>query len=184
MEHSDSRLLPVAVLNERRPRAVWLRLSGKTVNETATLCELNRATVIEVMKAYRQGGWEAVPVQEHRGPNKGEGCLLDARQQETIRDLIRTHTPDELELPFTLWSRPAVTALVERETGVRLAVRTAGVYLQRWGYTPQKPLNKAYEQDPVAVQRWLDEEYPAIAQRAVTEGGEIFWGDENGVAQR
>jgi hypothetical protein len=64
---------------------------------------------------------------------------------------------------------------------VRLAVRTAGKYLKRWGYMPQKPLNKAYEQDPVAVQPWLDEEYPAIARRAMAEGGEIYWGDETGL---
>ncbi|HYD61689.1 MAG TPA: IS630 family transposase [Noviherbaspirillum sp.] len=181
MERSDSRLLSVPVLNERRRRAVWLRLSGITVDETAMLCELNRGTVIDVMKAYREGGWEAVSVQEHRGPDKGEGCLLDEQQQATIRTLVQEHTPDELELPFALWSRPAVTALVERETGVRLAVRTAGQYLKCWGYTPQKPLNKAYEQDPVAVQRWLDEEYPAIARRAQAEGGEIYWGDETGL---
>ena len=95
--------------------------------------------------------------------------------------MIRERTPDELGLPFMLWSRPAVTALIEREYGVRLAVRTAGKYLKRWRYTSQKPLNKAYEQNPVAVQRWLDEEYAAIARRAAAEGGEIYWGDETGL---
>lgn len=181
MERSDSRRLPVPVLNERRRRAVVLHLRGMTLDEVSTVCELSRNTVIDAMKAYRAGGWDAVPVREHRGPPKGEGCLLDAQQQEAMRALIRDHAPDELGLPFLLWSRPAVTALIERETGVRLAVRTAGKYLKRWGYTPQKPLNKAYEQNPAAVQRWLDEDYPAIARRAAAEGGEIYWGDETGL---
>lgn len=181
MERSDSRLLPVPVLNERRRRAVMLQLSGMTLDQVSAVCELSRNTVIGAMKAYRTGGWDAVPVRAHRGPAKGEGCLLDERQQQTIRALIRQHTPDECGLPFMLWSRPAVTALVERECGVRLAVRTAGKYLKRWGYTPQKPLNQAYEQDRSAVQRWLDEEYPAIAGRAAAEGGEIYWGDETGL---
>lgn len=180
MERSDSRLLPVAALNERRRRAVMLRLSGMTLDEVSALCELNKNTVIGVMKAYREGGWEAVPVQEHRGPERGSGCLLSEQQQEAIRTLIVEHTPDELGLPFALWSRPAVAALIERETGKRLIVRTVGKYLKRWGYTPQKPLNKAYEQDPAAVQRWLDEEYPSIARRTADEGGEIYWGDETG----
>lgn len=181
MERSDSRLLPVPVLNERRRRAVMLQLNGMTLDEVSKMCELSRNTVIDAMRAYRAGGWDAVPVREHRGPAKGEGCLLEEPQQQAIQTLIREHTPDELGLPFLLWSRPAVTALIERECGVRLAVRTAGKYLKRWRYTPQKPLDKAYEQNPAAVQRWLDEEYPAIARRATAEGGEIYWGDETGL---
>jgi hypothetical protein len=62
--------------------------------------------------------------------------------------------------------------------GSRLTVRGAGNYLARWGFTPQKPIKKAYEQRPEAVRKWLDEEYPGIAQRAKAEGAEIHWGDE------
>ena len=68
--------------------------------------------------------------------------------------------------------------LIERECGIALSVRSVGQYLARWGFTPQKPLKRAYEQRPQAVQKWLDEEYPAIEARAKTEGGEIHWGDE------
>src|SRR4051794_31673154 len=56
-----------------------------------------------------------------------------------------------------------------------------GTYLARWGYTPQKPLRRAYEQDPAAVRRWLRREYPTIAARAKAEKGVIFWGDESGL---
>lgn len=180
-ERSDGRRLEVSVLNERRRRAVKLYLVGMTLDEISDVCELNRNTVIRAAKAYREGGWEAVPVQAHRGPSKGDGSLLDGAQQEAIEMLIVSHTPDELGLPFALWSRPAVTALVERETGVRLAVRTAGKYLKRWGYTPQKPLRQAHEHNPEAVKRWLEQEYPAIARRAKAEGGEILWADETGL---
>ena len=81
-------------------------------------------------------------------------------------------------MEFALWSRAAVMQLIEREYGIRLSVRGVGNYLQRWGFTPQKPIRRAYEQRPEAVQKWLDEAYPAIAQRAGVEGGEIHWGDE------
>jgi transposase len=64
---------------------------------------------------------------------------------------------------------------------VRLAVRTMGTYLARWGFTAQKPLRRAYEQDPAAVRRWLRRDYPAIAARAKAEAGAIFWGDETGL---
>ena len=56
-----------------------------------------------------------------------------------------------------------------------------GLYLARWGFTPQKPMKKAYEQSPAAVKKWLDEEYPVIAANAKGEGAEIHWGDETGL---
>ena len=71
--------------------------------------------------------------------------------------------------------------LIEQHFGVRLAVRTMGTYLARWGFTAQKPLRRAYEQAPAAVRRWLRRDYPAIAARAKAEGGAIFWGDETGL---
>lgn len=86
--------------------------------------------------------------------------------------------PEQLKMEFALWSRIAVGQLIEREYGIRLHVRSVGKYLKRWGFTPQKPIRRAYEQSPAAVQAWLDEDYPAIAQRAKAEKAEIHWGDE------
>lgn len=181
MERMDSRRLPVAVLNERRRRAVMLRLSGMTLTQVCTLSELARATVVAAVKAYHRGGWDAVAAQVHRGPKKGQGCILNEQQQQAIQTLIHAHMPDQLGLPFALWSRPAVSALIGKEYGMTLPVRTVGSYLQRWGFTPQRPLDRAYEQNPTAVQAWLGKEYPTIAQRAKAEGGEIYWGDETGL---
>jgi transposase len=181
MERSDSRLLPVAALNERRRRAVTLRLSGMKLKQVCALSELSKGVVIAAVQAYHRGGWDAVAVQEHRGPEKGAGSILDEQQQQTIRSLIHAYAPDRLGLSYALWSRPAVAALIEKAYGMALPVRTVGGYLQRWGFTPQQPLNKAYEQNPAAVQAWLGEEYPAIARRAKVEGGEIYWGDETGL---
>ena len=115
------------------------------------------------------------------GPEPGYGRFLGAEQEAEARDLIRRHTPDELGLPFALWSRAAVRELIWQRSGVRLAVRTMGTYLARWGFTAQKPLRRADEQDPAAVRRWLRRDYPAIAERAKAEGGTIFWGDETGL---
>src|SRR5215208_2581687 len=74
-----------------------------------------------------------------RGPEPGCGRLLDRRQEAEVRDLIRRHLPDALGLPFALWSRAAVRELVWQRCRVRLAVRTMGTYLARWGFTAQKP---------------------------------------------
>jgi hypothetical protein len=50
-----------------------------------------------------------------------------------------------LDLPFALWNRAAVRDLIRKRCRVRLAVRTVGKYLARWGCTAQKPLRRAYE---------------------------------------
>ena len=98
-----------------------------------------------------------------------------------MQKLIADKTPDQLKMPYALWSRAAVAELIEQRFGLKLKVRTMGMYLQRWGFTPQKPMRKAYEQSPAAVKKWLDEDYPALAQRARAEGAEIHWGDESGL---
>jgi transposase len=84
-------------------------------------------------------------------------------------------------LPFALWTRDAVRQLIADRFGIRLSVSTIGRYLKRWGFTPQKPLRRAYERDPAAVEEWLDEEYPAIRRQAKRENAEIHWGDEMGL---
>ena len=81
-------------------------------------------------------------------------------------------------MEFALWSRAAVMELIKREYAVVLHVRSVGKYLKRWGFTPQKPIKRAYEQSPAAVKDWLDTQYPEIARQAKAEGGEVHWGDE------
>jgi hypothetical protein len=111
----------------------------------------------------------------------GEGRTLTAVQENELRKLITDKMPDQLKLPFALWTRRAVAELIEQRFGLKLPVRTMGEYLKRWGFTPQKPLRKAYEQQPKAVQEWLTTSYPVIAAAAKAEGAEIFWGDQTGV---
>ncbi len=73
-------------------------------------------------------------------------------------------------------SRGAVRQHIDQELGLKLSIRAVGNYLARWGFTPQKPIKKAYEQRPEAVKAWLDAQYPAMEAKA--EGAEISWGDE------
>ncbi|MGL4554985.1 MAG: winged helix-turn-helix domain-containing protein [Gemmataceae bacterium] len=81
-----------------------------------------------------------------------------------------------------LWTRRPVRALVRKEFGLGLAVRTVGLYLQRWGYTPQRPARRARKQNPDEVKQWLEAAYPGIAARARREGARVLWCDEVGVA--
>lgn len=113
-----------------------------------------------------------------RGKKQGEGRKLAPEQEAALRKMICDKRPEQLKMDFALWTRAAVTELIERECGLKLCVRAVGNYLKRWGFTPQKPIKRAYEQRPEAVKQWLDAQYPAIEKRAKAEGGEIHWGDE------
>jgi transposase len=180
MDTIDGRKLSEAVLNERRRRAVKMRLGGATIAATAKLCEIGERTVWAATKAYACGGWSAVIVQHGHRP-KGSGRLLTLEQEREVQRLIRDHVPDQLKMSYALWTRQAVRELILRRYDVLLCVRAVGNYLKRWGFTPQKPLTKAYEQSPETVGKWLDEEYPTISKRAKHEGAEIHWGDETGL---
>jgi transposase len=180
MEKMDGRKLPIEALNERRRRAVKMRLSGATVKVAAAQCELGRNAVIRASQAYARGGWKAVPVAAGGRPI-GSGRRLSEAQESEVQALIRDRTPDQLKMSYALWTRQAVGEWIAARYNIPLQVRTVGKYLKRWGYTPQKPLKKAYEQSPAAVSKWLGEQYPLIAKRAQQEGAEIHWGDETGL---
>ena len=95
--------------------------------------------------------------------------------------MIVDKMPDQLKLDFALWTRKAVKELVARELGIVLGLTTMGDYLRKWGFTPQKPKKRAYEQCSKKVQQWLDQEYPKIKAQAKQDNAEIHWADETGV---
>ena len=168
------------VLNERRRLAVRLRAKGRTLAVVAQEVDLSVPTVMQAWRAYEAGGMAAVNV-KRRGRRVGEKRRLEARQEVTIRKLICEKTPDQLKMDFALWTRQAVCQLVRDRFGIDVPLRTMGDYLQRWGFTPQKPIRRAYEQRPAEVRQWLDTQYPEIAARAKAENAEIHWGDETGL---
>ena len=141
---------------------------------------LSYPTVRGVIDRYEREGTATIRPTP-RGRQGGDGRHLTEEQEHLVRQIICDKRPEQLKMEFALWNRAAVMQLIERECGIRLSVRGIGNYLKRWGFTPQKPIKKAYEQRPEAVKNWLDNEYPAIEQRAKAEGAEIHWGDETAV---
>ena len=166
--------------HERRVQVIRLRAAGHTYEAIAAQMGLSRTGVFDICKRHAEGGAKALR-DSIGGRQIGEGRRLTAEQETEVRKLICDKTPDQLKMPYALWTRGAVAELIEHRFGIRLPVRTMGLYLSRWGFTPQKPIRRAYEQSPVAVRKWLDVDYPAIAERAKAEGAEIHWGDETGL---
>jgi transposase len=174
----DARPLSDEVLEALRVRALHGCALGFSQNEVADLLGVARETVCRWWSAYRSGGLDALP-QERTGRPEGSGRLSDA-QARHIQQRLDEHSPEELGIASPLWSRQAVGALIQKEFGIALAVRTVGDYLKRWGYTAKKPSRHAKDQDPAEVRQWLEETYPAIEKRAQEEGAAISWCDETG----
>ena len=103
---------------------------------------------------------------KRRGRRAGEASALGARQMKRIETMVIGKMPDQMRLPFYLWTREAVGALIEREYGLKLSPASVGNYLKRWGMSPQKPVRRAYERSDEAIARWLDTDYPLIAANA------------------
>jgi transposase len=180
IELPDGRSESNEVLEALRLRAVHARELGYAVVDIATILGVREETVSRWCSRYDQGGREALPG-DRTGRPIGSGRLLTGEQEQYIQQMIEAETPQESKIPAALWTRQAVRELIKQQVGVRLPIRTIGEYLRRWGYTPQKPVRKAYRQDPERVAEWLERTYPEIEERASQESGEIHWGDETGV---
>ena len=181
MAEGDARSLSQDAQEALRVRGVRLIVEeGWTQVAVADALGVSDRVVGRWMKRYRRGGWKAL-AKRRRGRRPGEQQALTAAQQNRLVELIVGHCPDQLRIPGLLWTRSAVQALIERETGVALEISSVGRYLRAWGFTLKRPTKRAAEQDPVVVQAWLEEIYPQLERKAKREGALILWGDESGI---
>lgn len=179
----DFRKLPPATQAELRRIAVNMVLSGKSRIEVAEAIGANRRFVGEWVKAFEVSG-EAALIGGKRGRRPGEQKALNRRQEAMIRRLVAGRCPDQLRLPFALWTREAVGQLIAQRTGITLSLTSIGTYLSSWGMTPQRPIRRATERDEAAIKAWMEQDYPAIVKRAKKEKAEIHWADETGVSNQ
>ncbi len=178
MKRQDIRFLSPAVQDALRERVIQAVRGGKSQTEAARIFGVSRQSVNKWYRWWVEKGKRGLRSRPRGRPSSIQ--LLPWQAAVVVR-LITDRCPDQLKLPFALWTREAVRDLIGQRFGIRLSVWTVGRYLKRWGFTPQKPLRRAYERDPQAVRRWLSKEYPAIRKRAKREGATIFWGDEMGM---
>jgi len=178
MKTKDARSLPAVAQEDVRFKAVKAVVGGKKQVEVADIFGVTRQAVGKWVRAYREGGFKALKAAKQGRP-KG-GSLLPWQAAQIAKTVIDRH-PDQLKLPFYLWTREAVAQMIEAKFGIRLSVWTVGRYLGRWNFTPQKPIRKAFEKDPEAVRQWLEQRYPAIRKQAKREKARIYWGDEMGI---
>ncbi len=139
---------------------------------------LSKSAVDKIWTRYRTKGARGLKSKK-RGVTGGK--KINGKQSAQVRQLIKDKLPDQLKLPYGLWTREAVQQLILIRYGIELSRWQVGRYLKSWGYTPQRPITKAFEQKPELVKQWLEKEYPAIKKRAQKERAIIYFGDETGM---
>jgi transposase len=177
----DSRSLNQSAQEILRIKAVNAIISGKTQDEVAALFDVSLKAVNNWWRIYRELGMPGLRMKSRRPKSADEGGKLKGWQCASVVRTIMKKTPDQLNFGFMLWTRDAVAELIKERFKVRLSKWTVGRLLKQWGMSPQKPVKKAYQQQPEVVKNWLDKEYPRIARKAAQEKAEILWGDEMGV---
>jgi transposase len=138
----------------------------------------SRTTIYKWIKAASAPG---VGLQALRStPATGRPRSLTPRQEQQVFRWINGRDPRQYGLDFGLWTRSIVAALIEQKYGIRLGLTAIGALLAKLELTPQKPLQRAYQRDPEAITKWQRDTFPAIARRAKTDGGEVYFWDESG----
>lgn len=177
MRENDGRKLGHDVLEEMRKRAVRQVEAGESPEVVVRTLGFARATIYNWLAKYREGGMEALKAK----PLLGRPPKLQGRQLQWLYKTIAGKNPMQLDFEYALWTREMVGELIERKYRLRLSGVSVSRLLKKLGFSPQKPLRRAYQQDAEAVKRWLEEEYPRIKAVAKREKADIYFCDEASV---
>ena len=177
MRETDGRKLKHDVLEALRIRAVRRIEQGESPELVIKALGMNRRTIYRWIARYRERGIDGLKAT----PLSGRPLKLSGAKLQWIFRTVVTKNPLQLRFPFALWTREMVQELIERKYGIRLSVVSVGRLLKKLGLSCQKPLMRAFQQDPILVQQWMEEDYPKIRQLARLQKAEIYFEDEAGV---
>ena len=163
-----------------RKSIIRLCKAGKENEEIAEILDVSLRHVQQTKKQYKDGGIEGIKPKK-RGRRHGAKRILTPEQEREIQQIIVDKTPDQLRFKECMWNRKNIAELIRRKYGVAMPESTMGVYLERWGFSVQRPVKRAYKQDSTKVNNWLEAEFPGITARAKEENTEIYFGDETGL---
>ena len=174
----DGRQLDRQTLEAIRLMAVERVREGERPAAVISAYGFNRTTIYKWLRAAQQPGVGIKAL--HSTTATGRPRSLTPQQERQVFRWINGRDPRQYGLDFGLWTRVVVADLIEQKFGIRLGVTAVGELLAKLGLTPQKPLQRAYQRDPQAIEPWQREVYPAIAKQAKAERAEVFFWDESG----
>ncbi len=173
----DGRTLSHDVSEQIRIMAVRRVREGERPSDVIRGYGLCRTTIYKWLRAARRGGEKALRARRAPGPKP----KLTNRKKRRVFRWINGKDPRQYGFDFGLWTRRIVQSLIWEEFGVELGITAVGRVLAELEITPQKPLRRAYERDPKAIARWMEEDYPRLRARARRRSAKIFFLDEAGV---
>jgi len=136
-----------------------------------------RTSIYKWLRKVRRGG-RGDPLLSSKGT--GRPPKLTGKQMRQVFRWINGKDPRQYGFDFGLWTRQIVAALIAERFGIELSLASVGKLLANLNLTPQKPLQRAYERDPAAIEAWKRKIYPQLAARARRVGAEIYFWDESG----
>jgi transposase len=178
MKEKDARFLPPVVQQELRQRAIELFLDNTSQKNISKILGVSRQSVWKWVKSYKELGDKGLKIRKRGRPQGGQ---LQPWQSAQVVKIVKNSCPDEIGMPFLLWTRESIGSLIKKIFDITLSKWTVGRYLSKWGFSPQKPSRKAVEQNPQAIRNWLQIEYQRIHKQANKEQATIHWGDEMGL---
>ena len=174
----DGRTFDHKTLEEIRLMAVERVREGERAADVIEAYGFNRTTIYKWLKAALTPGLGVRALRSTKATGRPRS-LTPAQERQVFR-WVNGRDPRQYGLDFGLWTRAVVSELIEKKFGIRLGVTAVGELLAKLGLTPQKPLERAYQRDPEAIEKWQRETFPAIAKQAKVQGAEIFFWDESG----
>jgi transposase len=173
----DARAYSHDMLEALRFDAVKRIEAGESPEVVAAGLGFNRRTIYRWLEAFHYGGEDALAAK----PVPGAPPKLGAQQMAKLARMIRDKTPLQYSFEFALWTLAIIRELIKREFGVSLSEVSVGRVMKRLGFSAQRPLYRAWQQDPRLVKRWREQEFPRLAARAKREGALVFFADESGI---
>lgn len=177
MKKHDGRKLDHKTLTELRKRAVARVQAGESPEVVVQAMGFCRACIYNWLAKYRQGGWDNL----RAGKRGGRPPKLDGKALQWIYRTVTMKNPLPMKFPFALWTRGMVAQIIWEKFRIRLSETSVGRLLNHMGLSAQKPLWRAYQQDPQRVENWMKKEFPRIRALAKRMKAQIWFGDEAGV---
>lgn len=166
--------------HEFRKTIIRMLKDGKQGKEIARELGVSEGHVSNVKKLYESGGAKALKPKK-RGRPAGSYKVLTKAQEKEIQRIIIDKTPEQMRFKECMWTRNNIRMLIKEKYGIDIKLSTLGYYLSRWGFSVQRPVQRAYKQDAKKIDKWLNEEFPGITERAEAENADIFFGDETNI---
>jgi transposase len=177
MKKTDGRKISPKVMEEIRRRAVERVQAGESPEVVIRALGFVRACIYNWLAKYRAGGWDALKA----GKRPGRPRRLHGSQIKWVYFLVCEGDPRQLKLPFALWTRALIAKAIKDKFGIKLSESSVGRLLRQLGFSNQKPLYRAYQQNPKAIAQWKEKVFPEIKKEAKKLGATIYFEDESGI---